>query len=264
MDKQGIGVKVWCDIGLARECVIKIIGEVKAFDKNGKLLWVKPNTATTTFKNKTAQGCATGTFLAVDTARLNFSDASDAVVTPTKTAGGDGSVDYVTYEVSWTNPGASKTVNSLDIGYDLNGGGEAIYCQQTGLTDVIAGGATRKYSWTITFTYTSGGVAESYRQAAAKMVDTGAFDIPDTIHFVKDPGPTYYDETATLEDGGTGSENYHQWTATYVHSGASVVIDIIKLLYDVPGGLLHTLDDITNKTLADTETITCHIKITHN
>ena len=92
---------------------------------------------------------------------------------------------------------------------------------------------------------------------------SGLFEIPAKINF-EDSGAGNHNETASLEDGGTGAEAYHQWTATYTATG-SIVIDIIEL-WTAPGaegGKVYTQDDITDKSLENTETLQAHVKITH-
>jgi len=262
VDKAGIGSKTWVNLHRKRhyEQSVKIIGTVKEFI-NDKFIREFPNTVTTAFKNKSAGGAATGTFLEVDGGRMNYTAGDSGECATTKIAGGTGAEDYVTFEFEWTNTtGVSKTITSIDLGYDLEGGGEVIYFQQTGLSVVVASSEKIKYQWTVTIAYSSGGVTDEYRYLLAEMIYTGTFDLPDTINFF-DTGTQSHPETATLEAGGTGGEAYHQWHATYTATGAKT-IDIIYLLHS--GGENYTEDDITNVAMVLNDTLEAHVRITHS
>jgi hypothetical protein len=263
-DKMSMGVKTWCSVGLAPQVsVIKILGALREVSKNGILLPPVKNSVTTVFKNKSAQGAAVGTFLAINKAEITCSDASSYVVNTTKVAGGSGAEDHVTFEFEWENTtGGAKTINDIDMGYDMGGGGEAIYFQVTGLTKVVADNETIRYQWTITFAHSSGGVKALYRNRLAQMINSGTFTVGNKICFL-DTGASPYTEVAVLEDGGTGAEAYHQWTATYTAAGA-IIIDIITYNdTDCSPSQRYTEDDITNKSLVLNDTLQAHIKIEH-
>ena len=251
----------WCKIKMhVIEGVVALKGILKE-TRDGEVVNLYHNTATANFKKKTAQGAATGSFNAINKARLNWSGGS-ATVTPTKIAGGDGAHDYVTYSFEWKNEtGASKTLTSLDIGYDLGGGGEVIYCQKTGLSKEVADDETVKYTWTITCAYSSGGVTQAYRQQLAYMIYGGSFSTPNKIDFYSTVGSNY--ETATLEDGGDGVETYHQWIATYIAPAGGQTIDIIYFGYYSGGMTTYSEHDITNKALDENDELEAHVKITH-
>ena len=239
-----MGVKTWCDWGMApRHSIIKITGVLREVYENGELGPPIKNSVTTVFKNKSAQGAAVGTFLAVNKAEFTFSDVSTALVNTTKVAGGSGIEDYVTFQFDWPNlTGGTKTINSIDMGYDLTGGGEAIYFQVTGLTKDVVDQETIRYQWTITFAYSAGGVTALYRYGLAEMIAAGTFIAPTHITFI-DTGAAEHAEVASLEDGGTGAEAYHQWTATYTAVGA-ITIDIIDLGHTPVSWAAYTSDDM--------------------
>jgi hypothetical protein len=258
-----MGVKTWCDWGMApRHSIIKITGVLREVYKNGELGPPIKNSVTTVFKNKSAQGAATGTFLAVNKAEITLTDVSTHVVNTSKVAGGSGAEDYVTFQFDWTNTlGSTKTIDDIDMGYDMGGGSEAIYFQVTGLSKDVADNETIRYQWTITFAYSAGGVLAAYRYSLAKMIDSGSFIAPNQMLFIN-TGAGTNTETATLEDGGTGAEAYHQWTATYTATGAET-IDIIRL-QESGAATVYTEDDITDKALVLNDTLQAHVKISHS
>lgn len=262
MDKSGIGAKTWvtCHRRRRYEGEVKISGAVKEFI-DGKFTREFPNTVTTAFKNKSAQGAATGTFLAVDGGRMNYSGGDSGECATTKIAGGTGAEDYVTFEFEWTNStGLTKTITSIDLGYDLEGGGEVIYFQQTGLSVAVTSLEKIKYQWTITIAYSSGGVTDYYRYYLARMIYTGLFDVPELIVFF-DTGEQSHPETASLEEGGTGAEAYHQWNADYT-APDSRTIDIIYMLHTSDENL--TEDDIADVAMVLNDTLEAHVRITHS
>lgn len=261
-EKTGCGCETWVDLHRNRhyDMAVKILGAVKEIREDGSVREF-PNTVLTAYKNKSAQGAATGSFNAIDTGRVNWSGGDSGGKSTSLVAGGAGATDYATFEFEWTNTtGASKTITSIDLGYDLGGGSEAIYFQQTGLSVVVANNEKIKYQWTITISYSSGGVTYLYRYYLAQMTATGSFNICDKIDFI-DSGAGSNKENCSLEDGGAGTENYHQWNATYTASG-SITIDKIALRYDAVGK--YTDDDIANVAMVATDTLEAHVKITHN
>lgn len=267
LEKQdaGCGSKVWCDVGL-RPLVgeVKLMGLLKIF-KNGKLEQVK-NTWLTAGKNKTAQGAAVGTFLAFN--KMEFFEAGPIslhVANITKIAGGTGAEDYVTFQANYPNSsGGTKTITQINFGYDLGGGGEAIYCQVTGLSVPVLDGETIRYQWVLTMAYSSGGVTSTYRNLLARMLYIGTMPVPLMIDF-QDTGAGSNGESASLEEGGTGAEAYHQWVATYTAPGGGKIIDIIILnKTSCTPGNEYVEEDITDKTLSEGDTLTAHIKITHS
>lgn len=265
--KAGLGAKVWCDVGLApKEGIIILQGILERLDEKGNVLDRHINTATTVYKQKTAQGAAVGSFNAVD--KIRFYEAGPTsldVEVATKVAGGDGTVDYVTYEAEWINDtGSTKTITQMEIGYDLGGGSEAIYAQVTGLSQAVPDTEKVRYRWTLTMAYVSGGVNASYRKALAKMVYDGTFPIPATINFVDTLAATHC-ENASLEAGGDGVETYHQWTATYTGPvGGKTIDQLILNKIACAVGNEYVEEDITDKALAEGDTLTAHIKITHS
>jgi|GEM_PF-6766447 len=259
-----LGAKTRICIGIHRQAVMKIIGELSLFsiDKYGneRLIGKYRNDVETLLLNESAKGCATGTFLAID--KMNFIDTTpaDHVVVTTKVAGGTGAEDYVTFEATYTNSsGVTKTIGSMELGDDLGGGGEKIYCTKDITDQEVLDTNSLKCQWKITLSLDSGDLASVYRYRYAQMLNSGTFVVGDKINFI-DTVPADHKEVASLNAGGTGAEAYHEWTATYSATG-SVTID--KVYYIKDGDADYTTANITNKALSNGESISAFCKIIH-
>lgn len=261
-DNAGCGSRAWASVRLLRKGEVKLIGHLKLFI-DGKKILDEFNDVTTAFKNKSAQGAAGGTFspFTGGKVKLTCSDVSTYDCPVTKLAGGTGAEDYVKYRFTWQNTsGNPKTINTAEF-YDVTE--VTIYCQKTGLSVVVPDQNTVAGEWTITVTYSSGGVKDLYRNRLAGMLHSGSFLVPNKINFI-DTIPANHFVTASLEEGGTGAENYHQWTATYVATGA-ITIDILALGYLTEAPMDdYTQDDIVDKSLDTSEELIGRVRITHN
>lgn len=265
-DRMGLKAKTWCKIIIPRQGKGKFKGELSIFRlSDGKLLKkFECNTIQTALLNKSAKGAATGNFLEVLN-KMEFWDgipASLAIEDTVKIAGGTGAEDYVTFEAEYTNSsGGSKTVDALDIGYDLGGAGDTIQASKAAVNEEVKDGDGLKVQWKITFAYDSGDLTDTYRYELIAMLDSGGFDKPTWVDFI-DTGAGPHRVSAVLEAGGTGAEAYHQWTATYTATG-SITIDIIKL--EKAGTFVaFTESDITDKALSNGEGIEGHVRIDHS
>ncbi|MCK4828201.1 hypothetical protein KA005_71385, partial [bacterium] len=249
-DRMGLKAKTWCKVIVPRQREGKFKGELSIFRlSDGKLLKkFELNTIQTALLNASAKGAATGTFVEVCN-KMEFWESGPttlAIEDTTKIAGGTGAEDYVTFEAEYTNgSGSAKTVDALDLGYDLGGGGDTVHASKASVNEVVEDTDGLKVQWKITFSYDSGDLLDHYRYELIEMLNTGAMGQPKDIIFVN--GGI---ESASLEAGGTGAEAYHQWTATYTAVGA-ITIDIIELVTapGIPGGDIYTEDDITDKAL---------------
>jgi hypothetical protein len=135
------------------------------------------------------------------------------------------------------------------------------------MTDPIADQETVTYRWTISFVYDSGSLTDYYRYHVVEMMYTGVNSyIPSHVNFL-DTGVTAHVVVASLNAGGDGVETYHEWKSTYTHSGATITIDIIILQASgagvPPAQYIIVQEDIVNKALADTETLTAYVRIEH-
>jgi len=260
--KQRMGCSSWgkANVRLLRRGEVKIVGHLKLF-VNGKKVLDELNDVTTDFKNKSAYGAAVGTFSPFTGGMVNLicSDVSEYECAVTLAAGGTGAEDYVKYTFSWQNTsGGTKTINTAQFYDDAEA---LIYCQKTGLTQVVPDQQTVAGEWTITATFDSGGVTDLYRWLLAKMFNTGSFIVPGYINF-QDDEENDNPEAAALEAGGTGAENYHQFVATFVAS-APVTIDILQERHGGEGSE-YTEDDIVDKALDTSEELIGRVRITHN
>lgn len=260
-----LGAKTRIGIGIHREAVMKIIGEFSLFSigkyGNEKLISKNRNDVGTLLLNESAKGCATGTFLAID--KMNFIDTTpaDHVEVTSKVAGGTGAEDYVTFEATYTNSsGVTKTIKEMELGDDLGGGGEKIYCTKDITDQEVLDGNSLKCQWKITMALDSGDLASAYRYRFAQMLNSGTFVVGDKMNFI-DTVPADHKEVASLNDGGTGAEAYHEWVATYSATG-SVTID--KVYYIKDGDADYVTSNITNKALSNGESITAYTKIQHS
>jgi hypothetical protein len=260
-DRMGLRAKTTCKVIIPRQGKGKFKGELSIFRlSDGKLLKrFEENTIQTALLNKTAKGAATGTFLEVLN-KMEFWESgpvSLAIENTTKIAGGTGAEDYITFEATYSNSsGVSKTVDALDIGYDLGGGGDTVHASKASVNQVVADGDGLKVQWKITFSYDSGDLVNHYRYKLIEMLNSASMGIP--THIIFTGGGI---ENAVLEAGGTGAEAYHQWTATYTSTGSNTVTQIDM---DDPGSANYTESDITDKALSNGEGLEGHVKITHS
>jgi len=261
-DRMGLRAKTWCKIIIPRQGKGKFKGELSLFRlSDGKLLKkFECNTIQTALLNASAKGAATGTFLEVLN-KMEFWESgpvSLAIENTTKIAGGTGAEDYITFEATYTNSsGSAKTVDALDIGYDLDGAGDTVQASKASVNEVVEHLDGLKVQWKITFSYDSGDLTDIYRYLLIQMLNSGTFNVPGYMNFIGG-APV----VASLESGGTGAEAYHQWTATYTATG-NVTITSIELR-DSPAGDKYTDSDITDKTLSNGESLEGHVKITHS
>lgn len=260
-DKMGLRAKTWCKTIVPRQGKGKFKGELSLFRlSDGKLLKkFECNTIQAALLNASAKGAATGTFTEVCN-KMEFWEGGPstlAIEDTTKIAGGTGAEDYVTFEAEYTNSsGSAKTVDALDLGYDLGGGGDTVHASKASVNEVVEHLDGLKVQWKITFSYDSGDLVDHYRYQLIKMLDTGSMNQPKDMIFVN--GGI---ESASLEDGGTGAEAYHQWTATYTSTGSNTVTEIHM---DDQSSTNITESDITDKALSNGESLEGHIKITHS
>lgn len=231
----------------------KITGKIEV---NGKTY---ENAVKVLFINESVKGCATGTFPKIEKMKLTDTIAGTYIVNAVVISGGAGATDWVKFQSKWTNgEGSSKTIEKIELGdVSMN-----VYCDKIGLADVVPGGEGIKYDWTITFGYSSGPLADAYRYAWAEMVGSGSFLVGNKIDF-EESGPVSHLETASLDAGGTGAEDYHEWKAQHTAAG-SITIDKIQYLYD--SGTAETDyvdDDIVDKGMVVTDKLDAFVKIQH-
>jgi len=260
--KEKVGCSSWAkaSVRLLRKGEVKLTGHLKLF-LNGRVVFDGENTILDALKFQSAKGAATGTFVAFTGGKVKLIDSGTAEYDcdTTLIAGGTGAEDYVKYRFTWQNTeGEEKTINTAEF---RSLAGTHLYCNKTGLTQVVPNQYTVAGEWTITATFGSGGVADLYRCSLALMFHNGQFWAPEKINFI-DTVPADHIVTASLEDGGTGAENYHQWTATYVATGA-ITIDILELRCSEPINI-YTRDDIVDKSLDTDEELIGRVRIIHN
>jgi hypothetical protein len=247
-------VKCYLTKTYRRHLVGKITGKIEV---NGKIY---ENTVNIVFKFDTVKGCATGTFAKIEQLKLTDSALGTYTVSAAVVSGGAGTTDWIKFQGKWENDtGSSKTIEKIELGIS---GMAIVYCEKTGLSDVVPDGEGIKYDWTITFGYSSGPLADAYRYAWAKMVGDGAFLVGNKVDF-EDTGAASHLETATLKGGGTGGEDYHIWGAQYIATGA-ITIDKIQYLYDSGSAETDYVNaDIVNKVMGDTDKLDTYITIQH-
>jgi hypothetical protein len=262
LDKCGISSVSHLKVKTHRLAVGAFSGVIKNMN-TGRVI---PNSATNALKAASAKGAATGTMNAFNKARVKCTDVTEYEVNITLIAGGDASCDYATFEFEWENDkGISKTIDQLEMGYDLGGGGELIYVQSgTGLAEVVANTLTIKYTWTVQFNYSSGCMTELYRKSVAQMIATGAFQIMNKCDFRTTLSASNC-ETISLLDGGDGVEIYHKWGGTHV-AGGEETIDVLYWGYGTacPPTTIYGEDNIANKVMSESEELEADITITHN
>lgn len=243
-------------------------GELSIFRlSDDKLLKRVRNTIQTKWLQETCKGAATGSFNAID--KMEFFESGPAslgVESTSKIAGGTGAEDYTTWEATWTNmSGVEKTVTQLELGHDLTGAGTTyLYSQITGLSEVVPNTDGLKVQWKLTFSAhptTPGDITDKYRYDIVQMLDTGTFAVPAKMNF-RDTLLASHIETASLEDGGDGTEVYHQWQA--LHTAASAYTINIVELGETTMADIYTSSDITDKPLDPSESYEFHMKITHS
>jgi hypothetical protein len=260
-DRMGLSAKTTCKVIIPRQGKGKFKGELSIFrlSDNKLLKRFEENTIQTALLNKSAKGAATGTFLEVLN-KMEFWEAGPvtlAIENTTKIAGGTGAEDYITFEATYTNStGVSKTVDALDIGYDLGGAGDTVHASKAAVNEVVADGDGLKVQWKITFAYDSGDLVDHYRYELIEMLNSGAIAIP--THIIFTGGGI---ENAVLEAGGTGAEAYHKWTATRTATGSETITQIDM---DDASSTNITESDITDKALSNGEGLEAHIEITHS
>jgi hypothetical protein len=261
-DRMGLSAKTTCKVIIPRQGKGKFKGELSLFRlSDGKLLKrFEENTIQTALLNKSAKGAATGSFLEVLN-KMEFWESGPvtlAIENTTKIAGGTGAEDYITFEATYSNSsGSSKTVDALDLGYDLGGAGDTVHASKASVNEVVADGDGLKVQWKITFAYDSGDLTSEYRYLLIEMLNSSTFLKPLNMNFIGGDSAV-----ASLEAGGTGAEAYHQWTAIYTATG-NVTITSIELR-TTPTGEKYTDSDITDKTLSNGESLEGHVKITHS
>lgn len=261
-DRSGMRSKIKLTVGIRRKVKIVFTGKLEKFI-NGKLVETRENTIATVCKVQTAFGAATGVMNAINKARFTWAGPTTEVVNVTKDSGGTGAEDYVVFKLELT-PVGTITISGLELGYDLGGGGEKVFASVTGLSETVPAGDTIRYLWTITVGYDEGGVTDLYRYRIAKLLADGTFVIPGSINFI-DTTPANNCEAASLVDGGDGIETYHTWGATYTAPPGGNTIDVLVISpLAVCTATGYSEDDIVDKALAESETLTAQITFEHN
>lgn len=256
----GIGASCRLKVGMRRELHAFFRGDLQCITPG---IYEKPfrNTLGDNWYWLTAKGAADGVFDAIDSTSI-----TDGVTTwyPTTVlyAGGDGNNLYATWKLTWTNnTAASVTITAASLGHDLDGT-PIVYAAASGLSYTIPVGVTVEWTWTITM-IPGADLDQKYAYRLMQMAATGSFPVPNYIGFYEDNYGSYSYKTATLNDGGTGAEDYHEWTAEYVCSEGSITITDIALAQYTTEYVLYTEHDIVDKSLAITEVLTATIRIVH-
>ena len=237
-----------------------MIGEVFCY-LGDKLVGYKKNTIQTAFLQETAKGAGTGSGYWVDTLRFIASGPVTLATENTSVAaGGDGTVNYTTWTATYTNSsGSSKIVDVVQL---RDSAGDHTF-SEVDITDVtVPDTETFTVDWKITFS-TNDDLTTLYLNETMEGVAQsggGNYDyVPNKMGFCI--SAAYEAETATLVDGGDGTEVYHEWQASHTADGAETVT-ALKLWDTIEADTLVDVD-ITDRSLANGDTLVATIRITH-